>query len=198
MRYALLSVIAAGCTSKDTEAPVLSEEGVADYRALALNLDATAAVYGSNVDGPDMTTLAMCRSFHDQYDGQVRPWVSDMVRMSGMMENYMGSRDAGTIADFSCVSATMMDELNYHRSVACSSPDLEADRIEARRHVEAMQSYAVHMSTRCAEIIGLLDGGSGSFGPMMQGCQDWDGHCSSMMHNACCGGMMMHDNCDGP
>jgi hypothetical protein len=117
-----------------------------------------------------------------------------MLQTSGSMDNYIHEYGSDTAGDHSCLSATMMEEFDYHHSVACTFPDLSASRAEASRHVAAMLSYAGHVWNRCGEMMGALEGASSSWSPMMQGCQGWDGRCSMMMHDACCRSSV-HDSC---
>jgi hypothetical protein len=67
--------------------------------------------------------------------------------------------------------------------------DIGANRTEAGRHVDAMLSYGKHMGDRCDEAMRGIDAGNWGWDPMMHGCENWDGCCSGMMHDGCCGGM---------
>lgn len=141
--------------------------------------------------GPGVTPTT-CKNIHDDYDAQVRPWVSQMVQMAGEMDGWMGNHGGGANADMRCAAATMMDDLDHHRSVACTLPDLAADQAEATRHVDAMNSYAGHLWHRCGEMLGGTNGGTCcNWEPMMNGCGSWSATCcSGMMRWGCCGGMM--------
>jgi hypothetical protein len=113
-----------------------------------------------------------------------------MLHSYGSMDALMGSHDGSALADYGCVTATMLDELDLHRSVACSSLDPATNRLEADRHADAMARYTSHVQERCDQALGALDHGEASWGPRMQGCQVVDGHCGTMMPDECCDGSM--------
>lgn len=192
-----ISSVAGACTESSTgteqqAAPTL-ETAVANSQELAANVQTTAADYGSTMMASS-TTADTCKPIHDQYDMHVRPWVSQILQTSGSMDSYIGQHGGGRSADDVCAAASMMDELDYHRSVACTFSDLAGSRAEAARHVNAMKSLASNVSTRCGEVTVALGGASSNWSPAMQGCQNWDGRCSAMMHAACCSNAM-HDSC---
>lgn len=164
-----------------------------------LSSDTQAAVDGYRTSMADAAVHAGdCQSVHDRYDADVRSSVTRMVQMAGGMDAFMDDHGGSTVVDVSCLSATMMDELDFHRSTACSFGDLAHDRAEVVRHTAAMTSYIGHARDRCEEMLG-----HGSWAPAMHGCEDW-AHtcCSGEMHSACCGGMtsgaaMSHTCCEG-
>lgn len=141
-----------------------------------------------------MTSVETCEDLHAGYDGQVRPWVSDMVQMSTGMDELMGEYEDNGLADYACVAASMVDELDYHDSVACTSGDLSLDQEEANRHASAMTEYSVHTWDRCEGMLSAIEGDAVSWDPVIQFCETWDGHCHAMMHAGCCG-HMMHGDC---
>jgi hypothetical protein len=177
----IVAAVGCGTSSSDGQNQSAGSE-TSVVQALAVNVEAAAAGYQSTMMEAS-TTAAACKSIHDQYDARVRPSVSQMVQMSGGLDEDVAHH--GGIADGRCVSAIMMDELDYHRSVACSFTQISEIRAEATRHVTAMRTYADHMWQRCNQLIGAADGGAMSFMSMMQGCETWDGQCSTMMHEGC-------------
>jgi hypothetical protein len=198
---AIALVVAAACGQASDSSPNASvtSDDIATYQELTSRVQDGAASYRATMMAPGTTTAAECRRVHDAYDREVRPWVSRMVHMGGEMDRYMEAHGGANMADYACVSATMMDELDHHHATACTFSDIGADRTEAIRHVDAMLSYGSHMWDRCDQMMRGIDSGSWGWGPMMGGCEIWDGHCSGMMHEDCCGGMMggMHgDRCD--
>jgi hypothetical protein len=136
--------------------------------------------------GAGVTTLAQCQSLESQYDGQVRPWISEMVGMAGGMDGLVSAHDGAMDADMGCVTNAMMQELDTHRSTACAAADMGTDRAEAARHVQAMSGYTTHGIQRSDEISHGMQGGSWSWTPMMSGCQNGGGGMGPG------GGMMMH------
>lgn len=203
MPSALALVLGAACGSSGESSSNSTPANTSDittYQQLATNVQNGATTYRTTMMAPT-TTVADCRRVHDAYDAQVRPWVSRMVQMRGAMDQYMNNHGGASVADFSCTSATMMYELDRHRTAACTSADISANRTEASGHVDAMLSYGGHMWDRCNQMMRGTNAGNWSWGSMMSGCETWDGHCSGMMHDACCqgpGGMMgqMHGSCD--
>lgn len=188
-------------TSADAGTTGTTSSSITSYQELAGNTRSAANSYRANTTGPQATS-ASCRDVHDQYDAQVRPWVSRMVQMGRDLDDFMGGHGGSAYADMRCASATMMDELDHHRSVACTLTSLAANQAEAARHADAMNSYAGHAWDRCGQMLGSFNG-SGSWGPMMAGCENWSGTCCSSMMWGCCGGMMggrgmmNGDNCCG-
>ncbi|HSO39595.1 MAG TPA: hypothetical protein VLT33_44015 [Labilithrix sp.] len=184
----LLAAIAA-CSGETTVMRTGSDgvaaNDVATYEQLALHVQSAAESYRTNMMGAGMTSLASCQGMHDGYDSQVRPWISQMAQMSGGMDGEMGAHGGATSADMGCVSGRMMDELDHHRQVACTAPELPVDRSEATRHAGMMTSYGAHMRDRTGQMMNGLDGGTWSWGPMMDGCQGW--HDGGTMRD---GGMM--------
>lgn len=163
---------------------------ITTYQQLATSTRSAATSYRASMTGADVTP-ASCQVIHDRYDGQVRPWLSQMMQMAREMDDFMDAHDGTTAADMSCVSAAMMDELDHHRSTACAFADLSADQAEAARHSGAMVSYSDHMFDRSGEMMNGSHGGAWSWGSMMDGCQDWaaDGGPNDAKHD---GGMMQN------
>jgi hypothetical protein len=169
----VLIVTAIGCGSSSNDGQTQSARtDTSVVQELAVDVEATAAVYRSTMMDAS-TTAASCKSIHDQYDARVRPSVSQILQMSGRIDDDMDQH--GVIADGRCVSATMMDELDHHRSVACTSRDISEIRAEATRHVTAMRTYADHMWLRCNQLMGAADGGMMGFMSTMEGCESWTG-----------------------
>lgn len=179
-------VAALGCGSSSNDGQTQSAgSDVFVVQELAVNVESAASVYRSRLMDAS-TTARACKSIHDQYDASVRPSVSQLLQVSGKIDDDLGHHGGTAVADDRCVSTTMMDELDYHRSVACTSTDISEIRAEAARHIAAMRSYADHMWHRCNQLIGTSDGGGlSSSMSMMPGCENWDGHCSAMMHAGC-------------
>jgi hypothetical protein len=179
-------VAALGCgTSSNDARPQSSDSDVNVVQELAVNVEVATSAYQSTMMNAS-TTAGACKSIHDQYDANVRPSASQLMQMSGKIDDDLSHHGGTAVADDRCVSATMMDELDYHRSVACTTTDISEIRAEAARHITAMRIYADHMWQRCNQLRGTSDGGGLSgFMSMMQGCENWDGHCSTMMHEGC-------------
>lgn len=166
---AVVLVAACGGTSNSSNATPASSSEVVQYKQLALQVQSAAGTYGQTMAG--IPTLAACQRLEVQYDGQVRPWISQMMGMSGGMDSLVSDHDGAMNADMGCDADAMMRELDSHRSMACASADMATDRTEAARHVQAMTGYASHGVQRCDEMLSGLNGGSWSWSPMMSGCQ---------------------------
>jgi hypothetical protein len=182
----LFLIVGTACGSSNdsgTSASSTSTNDIATYQQLTTNVQNGAASYRTMMMASSTTTVADCRRIHDEYDAQVRSWVTQMEQTSGGMDTFIGNHGGARAADMGCVSGAMMNELDHHHSVACTFANLSANQAEAVRHVQTMLSSAGHISDRCAEMMRGTAMGSLHWGPMMDGCQDWNGH-------DCCGGMM--------
>jgi hypothetical protein len=167
---------ACGGMSGSPEPAIASRSDVVQYNQLALQVQSAAGAYGNALGRTNGTTIASCQSVEDQYDGQVRPWVSQMRQMSGAMDDLAAAHDGAMHADMGCDANAMLHELDHYRSVACASSDLATDRAEAARHVQAMMGYTSHATERCGELLAGLDRSDWNFSPMMSGCNGvWAG-----------------------
>jgi hypothetical protein len=158
--------VAGAPSSPGVSAP--SAQGLFEFRQLALEVQSAAADYRTVSMG--VASVSACQGIHDSYDAKVRPWIAAMNEASPGMDDFMNGHGAGTSADVSCVSTSMMTELDRHRAAACSSSNLADDDLEVSRHVEAMTSYDTHLEDRCDEVLGALDGGTPSWEGMMSSC----------------------------
>lgn len=148
-----------------------SSSGVTQYKQLSLQVQSAANGYAQTMTASGVTTVAACQTAEDQYDAQVRPWISQMVQMSGGMDDLTSMHGGSMEADMGCDANAMMQELDHHRAIACASSDLATDRSEATRHVQAMTGYAAHAIDRCDQALTGMSGGGWSWSPMMSGCQ---------------------------
>lgn len=163
----LLTVVACGGSSKSpsTGPEVASSATISLYQDLATRVQSAAVAYGATMAGPGMT-LSGCPAAHDAYDAQVRPWISQMLQMSGAMDAFMDAHGGYGYADMACVANAMLQELDAHRLVACTYPTLNDDLTEASRHVGVMTSYAGHVYDRCGQMMG----GQYTWGPAAPAC----------------------------
>lgn len=174
-------VLAAGCGSATspelTQGTGTPQSEVASYQSLAQKVQSAAASYGSSVAAQSMSSLAACRTLHNAYDAEVRPWIIRMNVVSSEMDRLIDQRGGAAYADIGCAAAGMLSELDHHAAIACSYANLSDDRTEAARDVNAMQGYALHISGRCGEMMSGLScaGCMMHWGPMMQGCAGWHG-----------------------
>jgi hypothetical protein len=151
-------------------APASSGE-VAQYKQLALQVQSAASAHGQSMAAGGITTQTGCQGAEAQYDGQVRPWISQMVQMSGSMDSLVAEHGGSMQADVGCDAESMMQELDHHRALACASADMTANEAETSRHVQAMMSYTGHATERCDEMMSGFAGGGWSWSAMMSGCQ---------------------------
>ncbi len=147
---------------------------VATYRALVRTTESAAGSYRQTMFAASMMP-ADCAAAHANYDAEVRPWISQMVRMSGEMDAFIDAHDGAGLADMACVANGMMDELDAHGLVACSFARLGDDQAEVSRHVAAMTAYATYADDRCGQMMNGLDHGAYAWGPMMPVCAAHDG-----------------------
>lgn len=167
-----LAAVACGgsSTSPGTSPGIPTEKSqVASYQDLAQRVQSASLSYRATMAAPNMT-VAGCQAAHDAYDAQVRPWISQMVQMSGAMDGIIAAHDGAAFADMGCVASTMLTDLDAHHRVACTFGSLNDDRAEALRHADVMASYAAHAYDRSGEMMGGLDGDGYTWGPMMTGC----------------------------
>lgn len=196
------AVVVYGCGGSSAGNPPEQQSVVAaTYQKLSSDVKSAETDYRATMMG---ASAAACADVEGQYDAQVRPWVERMMHMSTTLDDMVKEYGGGASADYSCVSSSMLDELDYHRSIACSSANLGTIQTEVDRHVNAMLRYASHTWDRCEQVMNAVNGTPTGFGPMMAACGSWDGECTNAMHNTCCAtapnsgvGMgMMDDGCD--
>jgi hypothetical protein len=142
---------------------------IATFQELTANVQSAALAYGTTVSGPGMTTGA-CPAAHDAYDAEVRPWMSQLVQLSGRMDGFIDGHSGTTYADMSCVAHAMLDELDAHRHAACTFPTLPEDQAEVARHTGLVTSFAGHLYDRCGQMMGGLDGHGYTWGSPWMGC----------------------------
>lgn len=191
-----VALLAAACGSTPASGPANSgtvsatSAEITEYQNLSRQVQSAATAYGARMNGTAVT-IANCKTIHDQYDAEVRPWISRMAQMAGDLDAFVSNHGGGAAADVTCASASMLNEIDHHRSVACTFSSLAADQDEAARDASAIMSYASHARARCREMLGNGGGSCCNWSPMMNGCANWSSTCcSSMMRWGCCGGMM--------
>jgi hypothetical protein len=164
---AALAVVGCGSSSSgpSTGPAVATSAAISQYQDLASQAQSAALGYGTAMSGPGMT-VSGCAAAHDAYDAQVRPWISQMVQMSGSMDGFMDAHGGNAYADMACVAKAMLQELDAHHLVACTFATLSGDQTEAGRHVGAIASYTAHVSDRC----GQMAGGQYMWGPTAPAC----------------------------
>lgn len=184
---AIALLVACGGMGSGTGSSPASSSDVAQYKQLSLEVQSAATGYGQAMAASGMTTVAACQNAEARYDGQVRPRVSQMVQMSGGMDDLASMHGGSMEADMGCDSNGMMAELDHHHAIACAS-DIATDRAEAVRHVQAMTGYTGHAVDRCNEMLSGFSGGSWSWSPMMSGCQMTSGGGGMMPGSGMMGG----------
>jgi hypothetical protein len=150
------------------------EQPVETYQRLSSQLREEAGDYRTTVLADGIDTQQACQVVHDAYDERVRPDVSQMVDMSADMDGYMRMHGGSEVADLICVSASMLNELDWHRSHACASEDVDVNHDEVVRHVDAMLSFAEHVWDRCDQMMNGSEDDGWHFGPMMDACDEPD------------------------
>ncbi|WP_242360287.1 c-type cytochrome [Anaeromyxobacter sp. SG17] len=167
----LLAVIACGgsSTNPSNSSTTADRTQIADYQDLTARVQSAALSYRATM-GASAMTVTGCSAAHDAYDAQVRPWISQMVQLSGAMDGFIGAHDGVAYVDMSCVASAMLAELDAHRRVACTFSSLTDDQAEAFRHADVMASYSAHVYARCGQMMSGLDGYGYGWGPMANGC----------------------------
>ena len=135
---------------------------VAALDQAASKVSASAASYQTST--ANAATPADCTAAVQQYTTEVQPNVDRIAQMSGRMDAAMNSMGQMMGADMECGSAVMHQELAHHLGIACTSPDMAANRAEAMRHVGAMQDFADHMRMRADEMGTMMGGNGGMMG----------------------------------
>ena len=139
-------VALAGCGRSSPAAPAAEIE---QLRVLASGVIGAAEAYG--VRAAAMTDRAACRAARAGYEEQVRSRIEGMVALAPRVDRWLQARGPDDHADTECSTSTLLDELDRHLAIACSSPDLAANRAEAVRHLEAMDRWADLAVARAAE-----------------------------------------------
>src|SRR5512147_1099510 len=142
----LLTLVGCGgsSNSQSTGPAVASTAAISQYQDLVSQVQSAVLTYGTTMSGPGMT-LSGCAAAHDTYDAQVRPWISQMMQMSGTMDAFMEAHGGTSYADMACIASAMLQELDAHHLVACTFSTLNGDQAEAARHVGVMASYTGHV-----------------------------------------------------
>ena len=185
-----IALSSACSTDNDSSESAATDEDIAVYQQLTLDIEDHARTYSATMHDAD---LADCLQVHDQYDAQVRPWVTQIGDLSEIMDRYMSNHGGSEFSDYYCVSGAMMDELDHHHSLACVSSDTDANQAEVSRHVAAMTSYAEHLWDRCDEMMRGAETGTWNWGRMMSTCRGVDSEMP--MHDS---EDMMHGDAQSP
>jgi mono/diheme cytochrome c family protein len=170
MRTTIIGLaVLAGCsgsamTSIDTTDT--TQNDIVTFENLASRTQSAAASYRASMSTLDLTP-ATCTNLRDQYDGQVRPWISQMVQMSREMDQLITTHGGTVQADTSCVSSAMLAELDRHRDAACTSG-------EVVQHTTAMSAYAADVVERSGEMLDGLATHVFEWGAPMDGCGTLD------------------------
>ncbi|QDG53423.1 hypothetical protein FIV42_22560 [Persicimonas caeni] len=173
---ALLALVAAGCGSANDDAlqPATRAE-ITEFQTVTGEVRAAAEDYGEHMASSQTADAEDCRRVHEAYHDRVAPRVGHMMDMSESMDTYMHHHRGESLADVHCVAEAMRAELDHHAQAACASDDIAQARREATRHRDAMLGYADHMWERCDEMMGTVGDDGPQWGPMMDGCQAYDG-----------------------
>ena len=136
----------AACGRSSPAAPAAEIE---QLRVLATGVVASTEAYVARAES--MSDRAACRTARAAYDAQVRPRIEGMVAVAPRVDRWLEARGPDEHADTECAADTMLDELDRHLGIACSFPDLAANRAEAAQHLEAMDRWADLEIARAAE-----------------------------------------------
>ena len=185
-----MALTSACSSASDSGESTATEEDIAVYQQLTFDIEDHAQTYGVTMHD---TALADCLQVHDRYDAQVRPWVAQIGDLSESMDRYMSDHGGTESLDYQCVSGAMMDELDHHHALACTSSDTDDNQAEVSRHVDAMTSYAEHLWDRCDEMMQGAETGTWNWGPMMSTCSGIDSEMP--MHDS---EDMMHGDAQSP
>ncbi len=147
----------------------LDPADITAYRDAVDGMASASTTYRAAMMEPSMT-VAGCAGVHDRYEQEVRPLIEHVMERAAAMDGFMGSHHGAGVEDMQCVASAMMRELDMHAAIACSWPDLDGDRSEAARHVDAMTRYTDHTRTRCSEMLDGLAGRGWRWDVMMSGC----------------------------
>ena len=183
---AMMSVaLTPACGASDESNPAgAGADDIATYRQSVIEVRSSATAYQTSMLDEATATVATCQELQDQYDSDVRPHVLQVEEWGIAMDTFMGQHGGSAMADVDCAGESILSELDEHHARACRLADLTADQAEAVRHVGVVTSYTHHLDERAAQMMNALGGGAAGWGPMMHGCEGWEG--SSMMQ----GGMM--------
>lgn len=179
------------CGDDDASSASASTSDIRAARDLSLSVgdEVTAYANGMMAHAGD---AAACEQVHAEYAAHMRPMLDDLVQMGPAMDGFVDRHGGRNASDFSCVAASMRDELNQHGQVACTFDSMAEDETEAQRHIAAMLAYNAQLGARCNQMMAGIDGGSFHWGPMMQGCAGGAGtgvcEPGTMMHGMHCVG----------
>lgn len=147
----------------------LSAADVAAYRDRAGDLVASVAAY--RAAATSMNSAAECSLALSHYTARARTDVDAMMGpLADRMDDHMRGMRSGD-GDMRCGMNLVSAELDRHRSVACSSSNMEQNRAEALRHCDAIGAAADHLQMRGAELGGMMGSGGMGMGGMMDSTQ---------------------------
>ena len=164
---AVAAALLLGACSGTSNSTGVNASDVAALDQSAAKVSSSAASYQASTAG--MATRADCAAAVQQYTAEVQPDVDRISQMSGRMDAAMSSMGQMMGADMECGAGVMQQELAHHLGIACTSPDMAADRAEAMRHVQAMQQFADHMRMRADEMSTMMGSGGMMAGGMGMG-----------------------------
>ncbi|MHB8875645.1 MAG: hypothetical protein ACYC8T_18320 [Myxococcaceae bacterium] len=154
-RFALLltCALAAGC------GPGMPATDPAAYQKLTQDSLAMVEMHRTNAAAMTMST---CTTEHDRYDAEMRPMIDSLKAKSGGMDTCMKDMGKPADADLAAGCTSMMAELDSHKTAACASMDLAAQKTEATRHCDAMKTWLDTAKARASYLQSPMQGMSSS------------------------------------
>jgi hypothetical protein len=112
----------------------------AQLRTLGASIQAATGAYA--ILSAAATTPADCRAARADYEKQVGQAIDAIRALAARLDPWIQDRGPSEHADVECQAGAMLAEFERHTDIACTSPDLVANRTEAARHVVAMDRWA--------------------------------------------------------
>lgn len=114
--------------------------------------EALAAVEAYRAQVASAETAAACRTGRSGYEARMEAALAAMSSAAPALDAWTRSRTGPEHADLECGVAALRKEIERHTDIACTAPDLEANRAEAAAHVRAVERWAALLSARGEEI----------------------------------------------
>jgi hypothetical protein len=149
IRIAILyPVLALAACGRSTPPPAPAE--AAQLRALATTVVSVIESYGARAAA--MASSAACRADRAGYEARVGPAIESIGALAARLDPWLQARGPSEYADLACAASAMLAELERHTDIACTSPDLPANRAETAAHVLVMERWADLALARLGEV----------------------------------------------
>jgi hypothetical protein len=120
-------------------APPAAPAEVDTFRAVATTVGSALDAHGDRA--ASMESATSCREERNEYEERVGPAIERMASLAARIDPWLRERGPSDHADLECVAAALRAEFERHTDIACTSPDLAANRAETLAHVATVARW---------------------------------------------------------